>query len=577
MNRPTHFTAGNPEFRPRNKCLVPLISCCLIFLLADFARAGSGTWKRHARSGDWNTKTNWTPAHVPNGSADMATFGLSNTTDVSLSANTEVNGITFTAAATNPYTITANPGLTLTISGMGITNNSGITQDVHIPVDASNNGGTIAFSNSATAGSNVSIFNDGGTINFLNTSTAGSATIANFGTFPGNPTTNFFNRSSAGNSTIYTTSGGSVLFANNSTAGSAEFILIYRFSLLQFANNSTAANSTIGTAYSSFMEFSGSSTAGSASIGVTDGSFLTFDDHSRAGSATIEAFASIISFEGSSRGGTAQIGLAQGPYFHSSGLDISGHNGPGVTIGSLEGDEGAFVDLGANNLTIGSNNLSTTFSGVMQDGDRGGNGGTGGSLTKIGTGTLDLTGANTYTGNTNINRGVLKVDGSITSNTFVNHGGTLAGTGTVGGNVTNAGVVSPGDAPGTLTVNGNYAQASNGTLLIDIAGANDGQFSVLDVLGNANLDGFLHPVLLNGFTPTIGESFTFLDYASLTGAFSSIQNQVFDNGMERWVVTYQATDAVLTATRNVPDLGSTLLLLTLSLLGLATYRQKCWE
>jgi hypothetical protein len=61
-----------------------------------------------------------------------------------------------------------------------------------------------------------------------------------------------------------------------------------------------------------------------------------------------------------------------------------------VTIGSIgsmsEGD--GFVSLGANNLTIGSNNLSTKFSGAI--------GGVGGSLTKIGTGMLDLTGANTY-------------------------------------------------------------------------------------------------------------------------------------------------------------------------------------
>jgi hypothetical protein len=82
----------------------------------------------------------------------------------------------------------------------------------------------------------------------------------------------------------------------------------------------------------------------------------------------------------------------------------------------------------------------------------------------------------------------------------------------------------------------------------------------------------LHPVLLNGFTPTIGESFIFLNSASLTGAFSGINNQVFNNGTERWVVTYGPSQAVLTATKNVLDQGSTFPLLTLGLLGLVTSR-----
>ena len=166
-------------------------------------------------------------------------------------------------------------------------------------------------------------------------------------------------------------------------------------------------------------------------------------------------------------------------------MNFPNHSTQGVTVGSIEGDGNVF--LGEKNLTVGSSNLSATFSGVMRDGGQ--NGGTGGSLTKIGTGTLDLTGVNTYTGTTKVNNGVLQVDGSITSETVVNHG-TLAGTGTVRGNVTNNSRVSPGDnAPGTLTVD-SYTQASNGGLLIDILGANTSQFSVLDVLGSANLNAF---------------------------------------------------------------------------------------
>ena len=84
-----------------------IVAAALLFLAAQRpSLAGSATWNQNPTSGDWNTAANWTPATVPNGSADTATFSLSNTTDVSISANTQVNGITFTPAATNHYTIT---------------------------------------------------------------------------------------------------------------------------------------------------------------------------------------------------------------------------------------------------------------------------------------------------------------------------------------------------------------------------------------------------------------------------------------------------------------------------------------
>jgi hypothetical protein len=95
-------------------------------------------------------------------------------------------------------------------------------------------------------------------------------------------------------------------------------------------------------------------------------------------------------------------------------------------------------------------------------------------------------------------------------------------------------------------------------------------------VGNANLNGNLDPVLLNGFVPTIGQTFTFLDYASLTGEFSQIQHQVFNHGTEQWSVIYQNTNAILTVESHtpIPDAGSTFLLLTLGLLGLMACRRQ---
>jgi hypothetical protein len=99
---------------------------------AQTSQAGSATWDLNPGSGDWNTATNWTPMTVPNGPADTATFGLTNTADVSIPASTEVNGISFNASA-SAYSITAFE--TLTISGTGIVNDSGSRQNFFTGAD----------------------------------------------------------------------------------------------------------------------------------------------------------------------------------------------------------------------------------------------------------------------------------------------------------------------------------------------------------------------------------------------------------------------------------------------------------
>ena len=180
---------------------------------------------------------NWTPSAVPDGPADTATFGLSNTTDVSISANTEVNSIVFTPAATNPYTITASPGLTLTISGVGIVNNSGATQNFVTAVDPSGNFGQIVFTNSATAGT-ATFTNNGSAANFVlggETTFFGTSTAAN-GTFVNNGGTGF------------STGGGFTVFHDSSTAGNANFInrsgIGESTSATIFGDSSSAANGT---------------------------------------------------------------------------------------------------------------------------------------------------------------------------------------------------------------------------------------------------------------------------------------------------------------------------------------------
>ena len=91
-----------------------------------------------------------------------------------------------------------------------------------------------------------------------------------------------------------------------------------------------------------------------------------------------------------------------------------------------------------------------------------------GSLTKIGAGTLSISAANTYTGVTTIDAGRLAVDGSLSSNVLVGPAGTLGGSGTIGGGVTNQGTVADGNSIGTLTVGGDFTQAAGSAMDVEI-------------------------------------------------------------------------------------------------------------
>jgi autotransporter-associated beta strand protein len=73
-----------------------------------------------------------------------------------------------------------------------------------------------------------------------------------------------------------------------------------------------------------------------------------------------------------------------------------------------------------------------------------------GVVNQDGTGTLTLSGVNTYTGDTNVNAGTLSLTGSLTSDVIVAGGATIAGSGSSTGSLSGAGFVDPGSSPGIL-------------------------------------------------------------------------------------------------------------------------------
>ncbi len=149
--------------RVRSRLFILPFTVLLLFSSQSFSFAGSATWQLNPTTGDWNTAGNWSPMTVPNGSGDIATFATSNQTDVSISADTEVNRIVFPPGA-DAFTISVLPlgsrgdyGNILTLSGSGISNDSGRDQHFVINGDVLSGFPAIGFTGQATAG-NQTIF-----------------------------------------------------------------------------------------------------------------------------------------------------------------------------------------------------------------------------------------------------------------------------------------------------------------------------------------------------------------------------------------------------------------------------------
>src|SRR5262249_20625998 len=162
------------------------------------------------------------------------------------------------------------------------------------------------------------------------------------------------------------------------------------------------------------------------------------------------------------------------------------------------------------------------------------------SVVVDGTGTLVLTGANTYTGTTTVEAGslILAGNGSIAlSSVTVDAAGTLGGAGVVGGATIAAGGTF---APANLLTFGlslasgaNFDEAIGGTTL-GASAASGGYGRVFLRAGTINLGGATLDIsLVNNFKPKVGNVFTILTNLNsepITGTFDDPAHNALAQG-----------------------------------------------
>ncbi len=91
----------------------------------------------------------------------------------------------------------------------------------------------------------------------------------------------------------------------------------------------------------------------------------------------------------------------------------------------------------------------------------------------------------------------------------------------VAGNICNSGAITVGPT-NTITSEGNFTQASTGTLDIQLGGApSSGDFGLVNVTGVATLAGTLQSDLVYGYAPSTTDTFTPIEFASESGTFAN--------------------------------------------------------
>lgn len=361
------------------------------------------------------------------------------------------------------------------------------------------------FRNSASA-ANSNILNNGGTLNFQDSATAGSASISN----KTGGLTRFQNSSTADNATITSNDRGSTFFENSSSAGNAKIVVASNGSA-SFTDASTAGNATITT--NGLIWFGGQASGGQARLIVnTGGQMIGHDGTMPIGS--IEG-AGLFSLKGTA----------------SAAELVVGGNGLSTEVsGTIDGAPlsyapwgGALLKVGAGTLTLSG--TSALFSGTRISDGRLEVSGTLASDVAIASGG-NLGGTGLITGNV-VNNGIVSPSSGIGTLT-INGGYTQAAGSTyqVRVNPTQSSLIAVagsvalnGGTVSVLAQDGTYAPRSRYTILSATGGITGTYASVTSNLA------FLTPVLsytTNSVTLTLSQAATAFSDAGLNANQRSI-------------------------------------------------------
>jgi fibronectin-binding autotransporter adhesin len=195
--------------------------------------------------------------------------------------------------------------------------------------------------------------------------------------------------------------------------------------------------------------------------------------------------------------------------------------------------------------------VSSTYAGLVT-----------GNLSLVKQGGADFTlgtGTHGFTGTTTVEDGRLAVNGNIsTSLVTVKDGGTLGGTGTLGGAtlVESGGTIAPGNSPGSLTIDDNLTLDLGSILSMEIDGILSGEFDRLVVNGDLTANATLMLVLGGLYTPASGHSFDLLDWTGTFAGSPDFNSLPALGGGLTWDTSTFTSDGVISI---IPEPSSALL------------------